>query len=49
MRLQANLGARLHDANRSHDPTARRVLLRTEHMLDARAYPALGVVHSHLR
>ena len=40
--LQADLGARLHDANRSHDPTARRVLLRSEHMLDASAYPALG-------
>src|SRR3954454_14323484 len=37
--LQADLGARPHDANRSHDPTARRVLLRSEHMLDARAYP----------
>ena len=47
--LQADLGARPHDANRSHDPTARRVLLRSEHMLDASAYPALGVVHSHLR
>ena len=33
--LQADLGARPHDANRSHDPTARRVLLRSEHMLDA--------------
>ena len=47
--LQADLGARPHDADRSHDPTARRVLLRSEHMLDASAYPALGVVHSHLR
>src|SRR5215510_9140374 len=47
--LQANLGARPHDADRSHDPTAWRVLLRSEHMLDASAYPALGVVHSHLR
>ena len=47
--LQADLGARPHDANRSHDPTAWRVLLCSEHMLDARAYPALGVVHSHLR
>src|SRR3954451_9545709 len=47
--LQADLGARPHDADRSHDPTAWRVLLCSEHMLDARAYPALGVVHSHLR
>src|SRR5262245_45681813 len=47
--LQADLGARPHDADRSHDPTARRVLLRSEYMLDASAYPALGVVHSHLR
>src|SRR3954466_13567597 len=46
---QADLGARPHDANRSHDPTAWRVLLRSEHMLDASAYSALGVVHSHLR
>ena len=45
--LQADLGARPHDADRSHDPTARRVLLRLEHMLDASAYPALGMVHSH--
>ena len=43
--LQADLDARPHDANRAHDPTARRVLLRSEHMLDASAYPALGVVH----
>ena len=34
--LQADLGARPHDADRSHDPTAWRVLLRSEHMLDAR-------------
>jgi hypothetical protein len=47
--LQADLGARPHDANRSHDPTAWRVLLRSEHMLDASAYLALGMVHSHLR
>src|SRR5262245_24934822 len=46
--MQAHLGARPHDADRSHDPTARRVLLRSEHMLDASAYPALGVVHSFL-
>src|SRR5437660_11621550 len=47
--LQANLAARPHDADRSHDPAARRVLLCSEHMLDASAYPALGVVRSHLR
>src|SRR3954464_9617404 len=28
--LQADLGARPHDANRSHDPTAWRVLLRSD-------------------
>src|SRR5204863_6597314 len=39
--LQADLGARPHDADRSHDPAARRALLRPEHMLDASAYPAL--------
>src|SRR4051812_40621950 len=38
--LQADLGARPHHANRAHDPTARRALLRPEHMLDTRAYPA---------
>src|SRR5438270_2342067 len=47
--LQADLGARPHYADRSHDPTARRALLRPEHMLDASAYPALGVVRSLLR
>jgi hypothetical protein len=32
--LQADLGARPNDADRAHDPTARRVLLRSEHMLE---------------
>ena len=35
--LQADLCARPHDADRSHDPTARRVLLRSEHMRRKRA------------
>src|ERR1700704_6063407 len=47
--LQADLGARPHHANRAHDPTARRALLRPEYMLDTSAYPALGVVRSLLR
>src|SRR4051812_46212419 len=47
--LQADLGASPHNANRAHNPTARRALLRPEHMLDTSAYPALGVVRSLLR
>src|SRR4051812_24237690 len=47
--LQANLDASPHNANRAHNPTARRALLRPEHMLDTSAYPALGVVRSLLR
>jgi hypothetical protein len=43
------VGARPHHANRAHDPTARRALLRPEYMLDASAYPAFGVVRSLLR
>ena len=35
--LQANLGARPHDADRAHDPTTRRGLLSSEHMFDAGA------------
>src|SRR3977135_1234530 len=35
--LQANLGARPHDADRAHDPTTRRGLLSSEHMFDASA------------
>jgi hypothetical protein len=47
--LQADLGARSHNADRAHDPAARRILLRSEHMLDARADSALGAVRSRLR
>ena len=47
--LQADLRARPYHANRAHDPTARRALLRPEHMLDTSAYPALGVVRPLLR
>ena len=35
--LQADFGARPHHANRAHDPTARRALLRPEYMLDTSA------------
>src|SRR5262245_20925565 len=42
--LQADLGARPHDADGAHDPAPCRTLLRSEHMLDARADLALGAV-----
>jgi hypothetical protein len=35
--LQADLGARSHDADGAHNPAARGTLLRSEHMLDASA------------
>ena len=47
--LQADLGARPHDADRAHDPAAYRTLLRSEDMLDARADFALGAVRPRLR
>jgi hypothetical protein len=37
-RLADDLGARSHNADRAHDPAARRILLRSEHMLDARGF-----------
>ena len=47
--LQADFGARPHDADRAHDPAAHRTLLRAEYMLDASADSALGAVRSRLR
>src|SRR5205814_9812442 len=47
--LQADLGARPHDADRAHDPAARGTLLRPEYMLDARADFALGAIRPRLR
>ncbi len=47
--LQADLGACPDDADRAHDPAADRTLLRSEHVLDARADSALGAVRSRLR
>ena len=47
--LQANLGFRLRDADRPHDPTSRRVLLSTEHVFDASPHLALLVVRILLR
>ena len=47
--LQANFGARSHDANRAHDPAARRGLLSCEHVFDAGANFASVVVRFRLR
>src|SRR2546423_13079895 len=35
--LQADFGARPHDADRAHDPATHRTLLRAEYVLDASA------------
>src|SRR5262245_18335145 len=47
--LQANFGARSHDANRANDPAAQRGLLSCEHVLDAGANFASVVVGIRLR
>src|SRR6266699_3347402 len=47
--LQANFGARSHDANRAYDPAAQRGLLSCEHVLDAGANFASVVVGIRMR
>src|SRR6516164_6254327 len=47
--LQANLRARSHDANRTHDPAAQRGLLSSEYVLDAGPNFASVVVRIRLR
>src|SRR6266540_4043156 len=47
--LQANLGACPHDADRAHDPAARRGLLSSEHVFDAGANFAPVTVRFQLR
>src|SRR5499426_2331321 len=47
--LQANFGARSHDADRAYDPAAQRGLLSCEHVLDAGANFASVAVRIRLR
>ena len=42
--LQSDFGFRPRDADRPHDPATRRVLLSTEHVLDAGSNSALPAV-----